>query len=395
MTTFDEMALSEPIQKALRSLGFTKPSAIQEKAIPLIQEGKDVIGLAQTGSGKTAACMIPIADRVDSEKKFIQTLIIVPTRELALQYATEAQNIGRYKGVKAYALFGGEDQSLQLAKMNHGVQILVATPGRLIDFIYQRLVDLSQVSTLILDEADEMLSMGFLEDLEFIIQCLIHEHQTLLFSATMPKDIKKIALNYMKSPKEVKLHQQSPLSIDHVFFYCHPKQKQEALVHFLKKIKLKQSIIFCQSRLQCEELTRYLKKQIKDVDLLHGGLSQSVRTTITDKFRTYRIKHLIATDVAARGLDFSQVTHVFLFQIGKDVDTYVHRAGRTGRQDRKGTVISFVSKADLRVVQQIEKRLGKKGRWIGPPPPLPSSQQNRKASVQKAQQRRRPPRGKG
>lgn len=371
MTGFNDFNLSEPILHALKEMGFEEPSPIQKKTIPLIQGGHDVIALAETGSGKTATCAIPICDRVDVTSTHVQALIIVPTRELALQYATETQRIGGRKGVKAFALYGGEDMAMQKSKLKHGVQVLVATPGRLIDFIYQRAVHLDHVETLILDEADEMLSMGFYDDLRFIIECLVHEHQTLLFSATMPRDIREMAERHMKTPQEVKLTtlRAAPTSIEHEFLYCAVSHKADALADLLHHVKPYQSIIFCQSRIQCERVARSIRTKIHGVEYLHGGLSQDVRTIITDKFRAGRIKHLVATDVAARGLDFSDVTHVFIFQMSKEVDMYIHRSGRTGRQDRKGTVISLVSREDLGVVKRIIHRLNREVKWLGTPPP--------------------------
>lgn len=374
MSGFSHFHLSEPILQALQEMGFQEPSPIQAKTIPLIQGGHDVIALAETGSGKTAACAIPICDRVDVKSPHIQALIIVPTRELALQYATETQRIGGLKGVKAFALYGGEDMSMQKSKLKHGVQVLVATPGRLIDFVYQRAVHLQYVETLILDEADEMLSMGFYDDLRFIIECLVHKHQTLLFSATMPKDIRALAEHHMKRPQEVKLTtvRAAPASIDHEFVYCAPSHKAEKLAELLHILKPHQSIIFCQSRIQCERVARSIKGKIHGAEYLHGGLSQEIRTIITDKFRAGRIRHLVATDVAARGLDFSGVTHVFIFQMSKEVDMYIHRSGRTGRQDRKGTVVSLVSKEDLGLVKRVLHRLNRPVKWHGQNPLQPS-----------------------
>lgn len=275
---------------------------------------------------------------VDISQTHIQALIIVPTRELALQYATEAQKIGKDKRVKAFAIFGGESMSLQLAKLKHGVQVLVATPGRLIDLIYERLIDLTKVQILVLDEADEMLSMGFYDDLEFIIQCIVQPHQTLLFSATMPQQIRKIAKTHMKDPLEVALNivSKGPEKIDHYFLYCpSARERPHRLVTIMEELKPQQSIIFCQSRLQCEEVTKALKHSIRGVDYLHAGLSQELRTSITNKFRKGILHHLVATNVAARGLDFSGVTHVFTYQLSSDIDSYVHRAGRTGRSGKR------------------------------------------------------------
>ncbi len=371
MTTFEDYKLGSEILTALARMGFKEPTPVQSQALPLVLGGHDLIATAETGSGKTAACAIPICDRVDTSRKEIQALIVVPTRELALQYATETQTIGKEKGVKAYALFGGEDLGLQRAKMAAGVHVMVATPGRLIDLVYQRLIDLTHVETLILDEADEMLSMGFYEDLEFIIQCLVHDHQTLLFSATMPKEITSIAKQHMKSPKEVKLiaKKAAPKNLEHKFVYCrNAGGRPKVVLDLIKKNSPKQSLIFCQSRRQVEDLCRDLKSHLPGVDFLHGGLSQNLRTTITNKFRSQKLRHLVVTDVAARGLDFSHVTHVFIYQLGRDIDTYVHRSGRTGRSGRKGVCISLVTNRELSLVPRIEKKIGKEIEWMGPKP---------------------------
>ena len=368
---FTVFHLDPLILKGLEAMGFKEPSRIQEHAIPLIQQNIDLIALSQTGSGKTAACAIPVCNRVDTRQPVIQALIIVPTRELALQYATETQKVGKYKGVKAFAICGGEDAALQQSKLRHGVHVLVATPGRLIDFIYSRSIDLSQVETLILDEADEMLSMGFCDDLEFIIQCLIHSHQTLLFSATMPAAIRKLAQKHMKSPQEVNLieDQVSPTQIDHQFVYCSQHERDEELLHLLQTLELKQVIVFCHSRFQVEKVCQNLRRKLDGVDFLHAGLNQDARTIVTQKFRTGRLKILVATDIAARGLDFSKVSHVFIYQLPKDPDIYVHRSGRTGRYDQSGVVISFVTQRDLPLLAAVLSHIKQQPMWIGPPPP--------------------------
>lgn len=381
LSGFAAFQLDVAILKALEKMNFKEPSAIQAQTIPLIQQGKDLIALAQTGSGKTAACAIPICNRVNTALPHVQALIIVPTRELALQYATEVQKIGVYKGVKAFAIFGGEDSALQQSKLRNGVQVLVATPGRLIDFVYTRQIDLSQVETLILDEADEMLSMGFYDDLEFIIQCLVHQHQTLLFSATMPVKIGHLAKQHMQNPQEINLiqHRASPALIQHLFAYCAPHQKDQVLLKLIEQNSPTQAIIFCHSRFQVEKVCQFLKNKLDNVDFLHAGLTQDIRTIVTSKFRAGKIRLLVATDIVARGLDFSKVSHVFIYQLPHDPDVYVHRSGRTGRYDKAGLVISLVTQRELSLLRSILRQIKQEVQWIGEPPPV-SSPHNKKFS---------------
>ena len=370
---FAAFNLDASIIKSLDKMQFKTPSPIQAATIPLILQGRDLIALAQTGTGKTAACSIPICEQIDISHKYVQALIIVPTRELALQYATETQKIGDYKGVKAFAIFGGEDASLQQSKLKHGVHVLIATPGRLIDFIYSRQIDLTNVKTLILDEADEMLGMGFADDLEFIIQCLVHSHQTLLFSATMPAKISILAKNYMQNPVEVNLIQEhtNPHLLEHFFVFCSPHEKEDKLLQLIREEKPAQAIIFCHSRFQVEKVCAQLKRKIDGVDFLHAGLAQNIRSIVTSKFRSGKIKYLVATDVVSRGLDFSNVSHVFIYQLSDDSQVYVHRSGRTGRYGKEGVVISLVTHRDLPLMESIKRHLNKELSWIGPPPNTP------------------------
>lgn len=390
MTSFSDFNLDQKILDALNGMGYKEASPVQEQSIPLILQGKDLICLAETGSGKTAACAIPICHQVDTSIDHIQALIIVPTRELALQYATETQKIGRQRGVASFAIFGGEDAGLQEAKLEHGVHVLVATPGRLIDFIYSRRINLTHVKSLILDEADEMLSMGFYDDLEFIIQCLVQKHQTLLFSATMPKDIQKIAVEHMNQPIELELtkSQKSPSSIDHRFVYCRPEERERVLMKLLRELKPKQSIIFCHTRGEVEKLSNALKRDIPQVDYLHGALSQETRRMITGKFRSGRVKHLIATNIAARGLDFSEISHVFIYHLEDDPDVFVHRSGRTGRYQKTGTVVTLVTNKELSRLRRVLEAIQKKAVWIGAPPPVAMyrSTENQKKIVLKSEE---------
>jgi ATP-dependent RNA helicase DeaD len=371
MPTFADLGLSPEILQALERLEYKEPLAIQAETIPIIQQRRDLIALAQTGSGKTASCAIPICDRINVNLPQIQALIVVPTRELALQYATETQKIGKEKTVRAFALYGGEEAEMQRAKLKHGVHILVATPGRLIDFIYSRSIDLTHVETLVLDEADEMLSMGFYDDLEFIIQCLVQEHQTLLFSATMPPQIRKIAKQHMRDPAEITLITNStgPEKLEHRFVYCKRHHRETTLIDLITQIKPKQGIVFCRSRHECEAVSRALGKYVDGVDYLHAGLTQDIRSIITNKFRAGKIRFLIATDVASRGLDFSGISHVFIYHLAEDPDLYMHRAGRTGRRDREGMVISLITDSDLSSLQDVLKRIQRPALWLGDPPP--------------------------
>ncbi len=368
---FEEFPLDPTVLDSLRAANYVEATPIQAQTIPIVLEGHDLIALAETGSGKTAACAIPLCHLADTSSFHIQVLIIVPTRELALQYSTEAQKIGKIKGVKLFAIFGGEDMDLQLAKLKSGVHILVATPGRLIDLIYSRRIDLTHVKTLVFDEADQMLGMGFIEDLEFIMDCLVQDHQTLLFSATMPKEIRMIAKNYMKNPKELSLitGKPAPSNLSHQFFFCqNPRHKTEDLIALLKKVDPAQCLIFSNSRREVEELQRRVKRAFPSTDFLHGGLAQSARTVVTNKFHKKRIRYLVATDIAARGLDFSGVTHVIHFHLPRDQETYLHRSGRTGRQGRSGVAITLITQRDLRSLERLLTTLDRKAIWIGRPP---------------------------
>lgn len=368
---FEEFGLDPLVLDALRALGYTTPTEVQAAVIPLILQGDDVLALAETGSGKTATNAIPLCHKVDVKNSHIQGLIIVPTRELALQYAEESQKIGKYKGVKVFALFGGEDMDMQRAKLKHGVHILVATPGRLIDFIYQRAIDLSHVKTVALDEADEMLGMGFLEDLEFIMGCMMQEHQTLLLSATMPAALKKIAGKQMRSPKEVLLIGNKPIpeNLKHAFYFCKaPQEKTRALITFLQNVEFRQALIFVNSRREAEKIHQQFRSLFSSCDFLHGGLDQNVRTIVTGKFSKGKIQILVATDVASRGLDFSGVTHVVNLHFPEDREIYLHRAGRTARQGREGSCVTFVTSKDLGKVRALLESINREPIWLSAPP---------------------------
>ena len=309
---FTELDLPSNILKALKKMGYDEMTPIQEATYPVIFAGQDLCALAETGSGKTAACAIPLIQKVDPALNAIQGLVLVPTRELCMQYVGEFHKIAANTAVTPFAIYGGFDREIEIAKLKHEVHILVATPGRLIDFLYGGKLSLSNVKCAILDEADELLKVGFLEDIEFILSCILHKHQTLLFSATMPDDIKKLAHDCLHDPQHVSLitDRSAPESIEHYFFYLHPKNKQTELFKYLGDETVDQMIIFCNARHKVDTLFRSIRQNFKDVEYIHAGISQGRRTSVFMQFRNRKIRYLVASDVAGRGLDFSHVSHV-------------------------------------------------------------------------------------
>ena len=369
---FTELNLKPQILKALKQLGYRELTPIQEETFPHIIAGKDMIALAETGSGKTAACGIPIVQSVDAGKNQIQALVLVPTRELALQYVTAISDVAKFTRIAPFAVYGGFSIEIQKAKLSHGVNILIATPGRLIDLLRNSPLNLSQVQTFILDEADEMLNMGFITDIEFIISCLIHEHQTLLFAATMPKEIKHLAKKYLKNPVTLELNvvQVAPLSLCHQFQQTTGRKKFASLLQYIKDTKPTQAIIFCKSRRNCENLFDKLKKEINSVDIIHGGMEQSRRSSLYNRFKKKQLKTIVATGIASRGLDFSHVTHVINYDFPDSPLAYTHRSGRTARMGRKGTAVTFFSTHDLHTLKTIIKNNNIDPVWLSADPQL-------------------------
>jgi ATP-dependent RNA helicase DeaD len=353
---FSELDLKPDILKAVTDMGYEDLTPIQEKTFSAILSGRDVLARAETGSGKTAACGIPLAQMIDPSVNAIQALILVPTRELALQYVEEIDRISTYTPIAPFAVFGGFSMEIQRAKLKHGVHILVATPGRLIDFLFNSTsVDLSRVRTLVLDEADEMLKMGFIEDIDFILSCLIHEHQTLFFAATMPGEVARLIRTYLKDPVKVELNkdQIAPQSLVHHFQYTGRRDRLTVLIDYIKKEEISQAILFCNSRHHGEKLIRALDGKLESVMYIHGGLEQSRRTSIFERFRRGEIKFLVATDVAGRGLDFTHVSHVINYDYPYGLEAYTHRTGRTGRMGRLGTAMTFVTDQELKDVKSL------------------------------------------
>ncbi|MBL7154667.1 MAG: DEAD/DEAH box helicase [Phycisphaerae bacterium] len=379
---FTDLDLKPQVLAGLRDMQYVELTPVQEETFGHISGGRDIIARAETGSGKTAACGVPLLEMVDTSLKAVQALILVPTRELALQYVREISEIGKRTDVKPFAVYGGFSLQIQVAKLNHGVDILVATPGRLIDLLRNTSLSLSNVKTFVLDEADEMLNMGFITDVEFIISCLIHEHQTLLFSATMPKEVETLAKKYLKDPLTIYLGkgQTAPQSLRHHFLQTSSRNRLESLLEYLDKAKPKQAIIFCNSRRNAEKLHGHLKKKLPSAEIIHGGLEQSRRTSLFNRFRRMEIKLMVATDLASRGLDFAHASHVINYDFPADTKGYTHRTGRTARMGRKGIALTLFTKGDLRSLKAVINVNRIRPIWEGDEPDLNHLGRGRKPS---------------
>jgi ATP-dependent RNA helicase DeaD len=377
---FSDLNLKPEILEALTGMGYDDLTPIQEKTFFPILSGRDLLARAETGSGKTAACGIPLIQRIDASLNAIQALILVPTRELALQYVEEISKISRLIDVVPFAIFGGFPMEIQEGKLKDGVHVLVATPGRLIDFLYHTTsIDLSSVRTLVLDEADEMLKMGFIEDIDFILSCLIHEHQTLLFGATMPEEIDRLARAYLIKPVRVELNKErvAPQSLVHHFQLTGRDNRLSALIEYLRREKISQAIIFCNSRHHGEQLIKKLDGKFESIAYIHGGLEQSRRTSIFERFRRNEIAFLVATDVAGRGLDFSCVSHVINYDYPYRPESYTHRTGRTGRMGRAGIAMTFVTRQELGDLKSLFKMNRIDPVWHGSIPDLQNIKRKR------------------
>ena len=366
---FSELNLPKTILSSLEKLNFKELTPIQEVTYPIILAGRDLCALAETGSGKTGACAIPLIQRVDAKNRSIQGLVIVPTRELCIQYVDEIHKIALRTPVEVFAAYGGFDKSIQITKIKHGVHILVATPGRLIDLMYDGIVDLADVRCVVLDEADRLLEDGFLEGIEFILSCVRHEHQTLLFSATMNEETKKLANDCLKSPEHISLISKRaiPKSIEHYFAYVNQEMKEKIFLNYLGHEKINQTIIFCNTRNMVDKLHRIMRKHFRDVEYIHAGLNQSKRSSIVRRFRTKNIRYLIASDVAGRGLDFSHISHIINWDFPR-IGQYAHRAGRAGRMGRKGQVLSLITKRDISGLREVLEITKITPHWLGSNP---------------------------
>ena len=374
MKKYAELNLKSEVQRALKEMGYEHMTPIQEEAIPPILDGRDLIGLAETGSGKTGACAVPLVEMVDPEVREIQALILVPTRELAQQYVSEIADVARFSDVAPFAMFGGFDMDIQRAKLKDGVHILVATPGRLIDYIWNNPLPLDNVRTVVLDEADEMMKMGFVENVDFIFSCIMQDVQTLLFSATMPKAVARLAKTYQKDPVRLELNkdQVAPQSLTHCFEVMKHGRQEERLYAYLKDNEIGQGLVFCNSRTRSSQLFRELRSTQPSVEIIHGGLDQPQRSAVFRKFKSKEIDLLVATDVAARGLDFNKVTHVINYDFPMSDEAYTHRTGRAGRMGREGVAVTFVTPRDLGALDKLIRSNGIEPVWLGDEPNLKS-----------------------
>ncbi|WP_418790842.1 DEAD/DEAH box helicase [Phosphitispora sp. TUW77] len=361
MRTFYELGLSQTITQAITEMGFETTTPIQEQTIVPALTGRDIIGQAQTGTGKTAAFGIPLVEKADIENQHINGLVVAPTRELAIQVAEEINKIGQHKGVRALPIYGGQDITRQIRALKNRPQIIVGTPGRLMDHMRRKTIRLQNVSMVVLDEADEMLNMGFIEDIETILKEVPKERQTLLFSATMPKAIENLARQFMINPKHVSIETKEVTvpNTEQNYIEVQEKQKFDVLCRLLDIQSSQRVIIFGRTKKRVDEISEGLNKRGYSAEGIHGDLNQGKRDSVIRNFKKSVTEILVATDVAARGLDITDITHVYNFDIPQDPESYVHRIGRTGRAGKSGIAVTFVTPREmnhLRLIEQITKR---------------------------------------
>ena len=363
MKTFEELGVCESIRKAIEELGFVQPMPVQEAVIPFLLENQnDVIALAQTGTGKTAAFGIPLLERIDTSRRETQALVLSPTRELCLQIADDLRDFAKYMdGIHVEAVYGGAAIEPQMRALKKGVEIIVATPGRLVDLMHRGFAHLEQVTNIVLDEADEMLNMGFSDSINEIFESLSEEHHTLMFSATMSKEVERVAKKYLHDYQEIVVgsRNEGAENVNHIYYMVNAKDKYLALKRIVDYYPRIFAIIFCRTKIETQEIADKLIKDGYNAESLHGDLSQQQRDLTMQKFRQHLTQLLVATDVAARGLDVDDLTHVINFGLPDDIENYTHRSGRTGRAGKKGTSISIVHSREKFKIRNIEKEIGK------------------------------------
>ncbi len=361
--TFEELGLDQDILQAIGELNFVEPTPVQEKSIPeILGGGRDIVSLAQTGTGKTGAFGLPIVQLTDPNAKGVQAMILSPTRELCLQIAKDLTAFAKYKqGVNIAAVYGGADIRRQIKLLRSGASIVVGTPGRVIDLIEREELELGSIRWLVLDEADEMLDMGFKDDLQTILDTTPEERQTLLFSATMPPFIARVAGHYMHDPLEIRIGKtnQGADTVEHHYYMVRPSDRYAALKRIVDVVPDIYGIIFCRTREETKDVAERLIADGYNADALHGDLSQAQRDMVMQRFKIRHLQLLVATDVAARGIDVKELTHVINYNLPDDTEVYIHRSGRTGRAGRKGTSIVIIGKKEISRIRQIEKISGK------------------------------------
>jgi len=358
---FDDFGLIEPLLRAVREEGYTLPTAIQEQAIPHILRGSDVLGCAQTGTGKTAAFALPILQRLYVHRqdgpRIIRSLIVSPTRELAAQIGESFSAYGRHTGLRQTTIFGGVRSGPQRKILRAGVDILVATPGRLLDLVGQGVVDLGRVQVLVLDEADRMLDMGFIDDIRRIVALVPRQRQTLFFSATMPHEIQHLADSILHNAIELRITPEAPEpdTVDQTVYFVERQHKHLLLAHLLTNEAIRRGLVFTRTKRAADRLTRTLRESNIEVDVIHSDRSQNERERALDRFKKGHVRVLVASDIASRGLDVEDISHVFNYDLPEEPETYVHRIGRTGRAGATGTAVSFCGIEERCYLDQIEK----------------------------------------
>ena len=363
MKTFEELGVNENIRRAIEELGFEHPMPVQEEVIPYLLGNKnDVIALAQTGTGKTAAFGLPLLQKVNAQDRATQAIVLSPTRELCVQIADDLKDFSKYiDGMHIVPVYGGADIRPQIRAIKHGTQVIVATPGRLVDLINRGVMELEKVNNIVLDEADEMLNMGFSDSINAIFEQLPEDRNTLLFSATMSREVEKVAKSYLHDYKEIVVgsRNEGAEHVNHIYYLVHSKDKYLALKRIVDFHPRIFAIIFCRTKAETQEVADKLIKDGYNAEALHGDLSQQQRDLTMQKFRQHTVQLLVATDVAARGLDVDDLTHVINYGLPDDIESYTHRSGRTGRAGKKGTSISIIHIKEKWKVRQIEKQIGK------------------------------------
>ena len=367
---FSELGLSENVLEAVLALGYENPTPVQEQSIPVFLNNEDLVAQAQTGTGKTAAFALPILSSIDVSLKKPQAIVIAPTRELAIQVAEAFQSYAKnLKGFLVAPIFGGQDYNIQLRALRRGTQVIVGTPGRVMDHLRRGTIQMDNIKTVVLDEADEMLKMGFIDDIEWILEQIPHEHQTALFSATMPAPIQKIANRYLKDPQKITIQAKAKTlnNIDQSYIRVPYSQKFDVLTRFLEVEDTQATIVFARTKSCTEELAENLQARGYAASALNGDMKQTLRQKVIEKTKKGLLDIIVATDVAARGIDIERITHVINFDIPHDTESYVHRIGRTGRAGRSGTALLFVTPREFRMLKDIERATKQPIKQIEPP----------------------------